>query len=152
MLSILSIALYQLNALNLPNMYLIYIQLHPSNCNSSNVLHLPNICTYSSNAPHPSTNCTSSIQCSPFTQYVPPYIQCTPSIDQLHFINSMLSIYTRCAPIHPMHSIHPSTALHPFNALNLPKMCPQPSNALHSPFHGIWWILRKRERKILCEQ
>jgi hypothetical protein len=67
-----SISLYQLNALNLANMYLIYIQLHPSNCNSSNVLHSPNICTYSSNALHPSTNCTSSIQCSPFTQDVPP--------------------------------------------------------------------------------
>jgi len=157
-----SIALYQLNALNLPNMYLIYIQLHSSNCNSSipifsicqmyvpihpmhsihrltalhqfNALHLPKMCPHTSHAlpsidqlhfinsmlsvyprcapihpmhSHPSTNCTSSIQCSPFTQDVPPYIQCTPSIDQLHFINSTLSIYPRCAPNHPMHSIHP---------------------------------------------
>ncbi len=85
-------------------------------------------------------------------KYMYLFIQCTPSIDQLHFINSMLSIYPRCAPIHPMHSIHRSTALHPFNALHLPKMYPQPSNALHSPFHGISWILRKRERKMLCEQ
>jgi hypothetical protein len=78
-------------------------------CSLSFQLHSPssNICTYSSNALHPLTNYTSSIQCSPFTQDVPPYIQCTPSIDQLHFIHSMLSIYPRCTPSHPMHSIHP---------------------------------------------
>jgi hypothetical protein len=86
--------------LNLPNMYLIYIQLHPSNCNSS---------------------------------------------------DPMFSIRQIYVSIHPMHSIHRPTALHQFNALHLPKMCPHTSNALHSPFYGIWWILRKRESKMLCE-
>jgi len=36
------------------------------------------MCPHTSNALHPSINCTSSILCSPFTQDVPPATQCTP--------------------------------------------------------------------------
>lgn len=109
-------------------MYLIYIQLHPSNCNSS--IPMFSICQI----------------------YVP--IHPMHSIhDQLHFINSMLSIYPKYAPIHPMHSIHRSTALHPFNALHLPKMCPPVIQC--TPFTISWNLVdfkKERERGKCCEE
>jgi hypothetical protein len=80
MLSILSIALYQLNALNLPNMYLIYIQksIHPI------AIH--------------------QFQCSPFAKYVP--IHPTHSIHRptaLHQFNALhlpqdVAPYIQCTP------------------------------------------------------